>query len=118
MKIFKQLIVWQKSIDLFIACNKLIKKLPRDERFECSCQLRRASLSLPSNIAEGSAYTSVPTYKIFLERSLGSSFEVETVLIAIGKSCNDLFTEEIEYCLKLVDEIQKMLIAFINKLKS
>lgn len=101
-----------------MACNKLIKKLPKEERFECASQLRRASLSIPSNIAEGSAYTSIPTYKIFLERSLGSAFEVETVLIAIEKSYVDLFSDEIEYCLKLVDEIQKMLIAFINKLKT
>ena len=117
MKDFKKLIVWQKGIDLFIYSNKLIKKLPREERFETGSQLRRACLSIPSNIAEGSAYSSKAQYKLYLERSLGSSFEAETVLIAIDKSYPDEFTEELKICFGLAQEIQKMLIAFIDKVK-
>lgn len=74
-------------------------------------------MSIPSNIAEGSAYTSKAQYKHFLETSLGSAFETETVLIAIDKAYPDEYTEEIEHCSSLVTEIQKMLIAFIDKLK-
>lgn len=118
MKNFKQLIVWQRSIDLYMATNALTKKLPKEERFEIVSQLRRAVLSIPSNIAEGSAYTSSSMYKIFLERSLGSAFEVETILVAISKSYPNMFNIEIEQCEKLLDEVEKMLTAFINKLKS
>ncbi len=117
MKNFKQLIVWQRGIDLFIYANRLIQKLPREERFETGSQLRRATLSIPSNIAEGSAYTSKAQYKQYLERSLDSAFETETVLIAINKSYPDGFTAEIHHCCLMATEIQKMLIAFINKLK-
>lgn len=117
MKDFKKLIVWQKGIDFFMMSDKLAKKLPREERYETGSQLRRAALSIQSNIAEGSAYTSQPQYKIYLERSLGSAFEAETVLIAITKSYPEAFEDEANGCFALITEIQKMLIAFINKLK-
>ncbi len=116
MKNFKQLIVWQKAIDLFMAANILCKQLPKEERYETCSQLRRAALSIPSNIAEGSAYTSQAQYKRFLEMALGSSFEVETILIAIEKSYPESFTDDIVRCNFLVTEIQKMLITFIKKL--
>jgi len=117
MKDYKKLIVWQKGVDFFIIIDKLVKKLPREERYETGSQLRRSALSIPSNIAEGSAYTSQLQYKIYLERCLGSAFEAETVLIAIGKSYPLAYTEELKLCFSLIEEIQKMLIAFINKLK-
>ena len=111
------MIVWQKGIDFFMYSDKLIKKLPKEERYETGSQLRRSALSIPSNIAEGSAYTSVLQYKLFLERSLGSAFEAETVLIAIDKSYPGLYVEELKNLFSLVEEIEKMLISFIDKLK-
>lgn len=117
MKDFKKLMVWQKSIDLFMQADKLVKKLPYSERYETSSQLRRAALSIPSNIAEGSAYQSQAQYRLYLERSLGSAFEVETVLIAIDKSYPGRYEVEITHCTTMVTEIQKMLMAFIVKLK-
>ncbi|RFM29459.1 four helix bundle protein [Deminuibacter soli] len=117
MRDFKKLLVWQKGIDLFIYTDKLVRKLPVAERYETCSQLRRAALSIPSNIAEGSAYHSQAQYRIYLERSLGSAFETETVLIAIDKSYPDSYAHEIAYCTSLVLEIQKMLMAFLVKLK-
>ncbi len=98
--------------------DRLIKKLPKEERYETGSQLRRSALSIPSNIAEGSAYSSVPQYKIYLERSLGSAFEAETVLIAIDKSYPGLYQEELKNLFSLIEEIEKMLISFIDKLKN
>lgn len=117
MKDFKKLIVWQKSIDLFMQIDKLVKQLPREERFELSSQVRRAALSISSNIAEGSAYSSSAQYRIYLERSLGSAYEVETLLIALSKSY-DRFSIELDTCFQLVQEVQKMLSSFIFKIKS
>lgn len=111
------MIVWQKGIDFFMYSDRLIKKVPREERFETGSQLRRSALSIPSNIAEGSAYPSTPQYKIFLERSLGSAFEAEPVLIAIDKSYPGVYTEELKNLFTLIEEIEKMLMSFIDKLK-
>lgn len=116
MKDFKKLIVWQKSMELFIEVHKMAKKLPPEEKYEIGSQLRRSAFSIPANIAEGSAKTTNAHYKQFLETSLGSAFEAETALIAIG-SLYEFIKDDADKLLGKVDEIQKMLIAFINKLK-
>lgn len=117
MRNYKALIVWQKGIDFFMYSHRLIKKMPREERYETGSQLRRSALSIPSNIAEGSAYTSTAQYKLFLERSLGSAFEAGTVLIAIDKSYPDIYEDELKNLFSLIEEIEKMLMSFIDKLK-
>jgi len=115
MKDFKRLIVWQKGFLLFIESHKLCRNLPVEEKFELGSQLRRAGFSIPSNIAEGSAKATNAHKKLFLENALGSAFEVETALLAVTElypqhklACNILNN--------ICTEIQKMLIALINKL--
>jgi len=115
MKDFKKLIVWQKSMDLFVDVHRMAKKLPVEEKFEIASQLRRAAFSIPANIAEGSAKSTNAHYKQFLEHSLGSAYETETALIAIIK-LYEYLKEEIDKLLERITEIQKMLTAFINKL--
>ena len=115
MKDFKKLIVWQKSMELFIEVHRLAKKLPPEEKYEMGSQLRRSAFSMPANIAEGSAKRTNAHYKQFLENSLGSAYETETALIAIG-TLYELLKGETDNLLEKVIEIQKMLIAFINKL--
>ena len=83
MKNFKRLIVWQKGFQLFIDCHKFCKKLPPEEKYELGSQLRRAVFSIPANIAEGSAKATNAHQKVYLENSLGSSYEVETALLGI-----------------------------------
>jgi four helix bundle protein len=115
MKDFKRLIVWQKGFHLFIESHKLCKKLPVEEKFELGSQLRRAGFSIPANIAEGGAKATNAHKKVFLETALGSAYEVETALLAVI----ELYPQHKNECNVLNDlcmEVQKMLIALINKL--
>lgn len=115
MRDFKRLIVWQKGFQLFIDCHKFCRKLPAEEKYELSSQLRRATFSIPANIAEGSAKTTNAHKKLFLENSLGSSYEVETALLGIIELYPG-FKPDCEQKLGICTEVQKMLIALINKL--
>jgi four helix bundle protein len=116
MKDFKQLMIWQKSMDLFINIHKMAAKLPSSEKYEISSQLKRAAFSIPSNIAEGSAKATNAHYKVFIENALGSAYETETGLIAISRLYENL-KEEVNVLLERTTEIQRMLIGFTNKLK-
>ncbi len=115
MKDFKKLIVWQKSFSLFLDIHLFTKKLPPEERFELSSQLRRAAFSIPANIAEGGAKSSQAHYKVFLENSLGSTYELETALLSIEKLYPQL-TDEANQMVIRTCEVQKMLISLIQKL--
>ena len=77
---FKELIVWQKSRSLVKDIYELTKKIPDDERFGLTQQIRRASVSIPSNIAEGSGRGTNNDFLRFIDIANGSSFEVETQL--------------------------------------
>lgn len=81
---YKELIVWQKSIDLVEKIYKATMQFPKDEVFGLSSQIRRAAVSIPSNIAEGSRRTSIER-KHFLRISFGSASEIETQLIIANR---------------------------------
>ncbi len=115
MKDFKRLIVWQKGFLLFLNCHKFCKKLPPEEKYEMGSQLRRAAFSIPSNIAEGGAKATIAHKKLFLENALGSAYEVENALLAVIELYPDFKTECNIYN-DICIEVQKMLIALINKL--
>lgn len=115
MKDFKRLIVWQKGFQLFINCHKFCRKLSPEEKYELGSQLRRAVFSIPANIAEGSAKATNAHKKVYLENALGSSYEVETALLGIIE-LYPFFKPECEINLGICIEVQKMLIALINKL--
>lgn len=115
MKDFKKLIVWQKGLENFISIHVFARKLPLEEKYELASQVRRAAFSIPANVAEGSAKATNIHYKLFLENALGSSYEVETALIAIQELYGQ-FQPEIEGFNNKNVEIQKMLISLINKL--
>ena len=115
MKDFKKLIVWQKGFRLLIDCHKFCKKLPPEEKYELGSQIRRAAFSIPANIAEGSAKATNAHKRIYLENALGSAYEVETALLAIIELYPN-FKTECEIYLGICIEVQKMLIALINKL--
>jgi four helix bundle protein len=117
MKNFKELKVWQRGVDLAVNSYKLIESFPKSEKYSLSQQITRSAVSIPSNIAEGSSRDSEKDYSRFLQISLGSSFELETQYIIAQKiSFGD--QELLNNGLKMLDEEQKMLMAFINKLKS
>jgi len=79
---YKDLIAWQKGMDLVVAVYGLTKAFPSDERFGLTAQVRRAAVSIPSNIAEGYSRKGKRDYLRFLEIALGSANEVETQLMA------------------------------------
>ena len=116
-KDYKDFIVWQKAIDLSVEVYRLVKLLPKTETYALSDQMRRAVVSIPSNIAEGQGRNSAKDFANFLAIARGSQKELETqiyICIKIG-----YFTEEeASTAFNLCEEIGKMLNALIIKLKS
>ena len=78
MKSFRDLIVWQKSMDFVTEMYSITKDFPDEEKYGLSSQLRRASISIPSNIAEGFGRKSDGDFARFLSIALGSNYEVQT----------------------------------------
>ena len=75
---FKELLVWKKSIELVKSIYQITSMLPSDERFGLISQMNRSSVSVPSNIAEGSDRTSDKDFLHFLNIAIASSYELET----------------------------------------
>jgi four helix bundle protein len=105
---FKDLIVWQKAMELVAEVYLLAKKLPKEELFALSDQIRRSAISVPSNIAEGQGRNSVKEFNHFLAIAKGSKAELETQLLLCVK-INYLTNSEIETAINLIQEIGKML---------
>ncbi len=85
VKTYRDLEVWQLSMDLMVSVYSVARLLPRDERFELVSQLKRASMSIPSNIAEGWGRRHRKEYLHHLSFAYGSLMEVETQLIACNR---------------------------------
>ena len=115
MKNFKELKIWQKGFDIAVKSFSLIGTFPKEEKFGISSQITKSAVSIPSNIAEGSSRFSEKDYYRFIEISLGSTFELETQLL-VAKAANFGSHELRDEILKDLDEEEKMLISFMNKL--
>ncbi len=109
---FKELIVWQKAMDLVSKVYELTKLLPKDEMYGIISQVRRSAVSIPSNIAEGSKRGSRKDYCQFLKMANGSAAELETQLLLIQK----IYSLEIGQVTSILFEVQKMLTVIIKKL--
>jgi len=114
---YKDLLVWQKGMVLVKNVYQLTQKFPAAEKFGLVSQLRRASVSVPSNIAEGQARQGTKEFLQFLSHAEGSLAEVETqVLVSIDLAfCTKV---EAEPSLNEIDQLQKMLGALRRKLSS
>ncbi len=112
---YKSLIVWQKAITLVKLIYKLTGSFPNEEKFGLISQMRRASVSIPSNIAEGQARRTTGDYIRFISNAEGSLAELETqLIIAIElEFCHEEGTRE---CFGLVFEVGKMLNALRRSL--
>ena len=117
MKDLKKLLIWQKGMVLASEIYKASKFFPKEELFGLRSQTTRAAVSIPANIAEGSAKKSQKEFKYFLEVSLGSAFELETHLL-IAKGQNWFPEEIIDELLSKVTEEQRMLSSFMTKLET
>ena len=82
---YRELIVWQKAIDLVVAIYRITQSFPREEAFGLTSQLRRAAVSIPSNIAEGQGRRSAKEFQRFLDIARGSLQEVETQLLIANR---------------------------------
>lgn len=103
-------------MDLATEIYRLTKNLPQDELYGLTNQMRRAAVSIPSNIAEGNTRFSTKEYLRFLSISRGSNAEVETQLLLCVK-LNYLTQEDIEAALSLSNETGRMLTSTIKKLR-
>ncbi len=112
---YKNLIVWQKGMLLAKQVYILTDLLPEKELYSLSNQMRRAAISIPSNIAEGHGRNSNAEYIHFLSIARGSVSELETQLL-LCQSINYLTDEQIESALGICNELQKMLSKMINTL--
>ena len=105
---FKDLLVWQKSLDLAEAVYQFCKVFPTDEKFNLEAQIKRSVVSISSNIAEGAGRGSNNEFKHFIMIALGSSFELETQLLLAGRL---KYSQQsvLHHLLIQVEEVQKML---------
>jgi len=105
---FKKLTVWQLAMDVAQAVRQLTGQSPDTERYGLISQMRRAAVSVPSNIAEGAGRSSSPDFRRFLHMALGSAYELETQLLLAGRFgyCQPNLTDSL---LAQLSELQKML---------
>jgi four helix bundle protein len=110
---FKELQIWKRSRLFCSDIYAITSKFPDSEKFGLTNQLRRASVSIPSNIAEGSSRNSNKDFARFLQISIGSAYEIETQLL-ISADLNFILDNELQSYLSELGEIIKM----ISKFKS
>ncbi|MBR5307439.1 MAG: four helix bundle protein [Clostridia bacterium] len=113
---YKDLKVWEKSMELVSEIYRLVKLLPKEEHYVLSDQMRRAAISIPSNIAEGYERYHTKEYLRFLMIARGSKAELETQLL-ICEKLNLLPPQQTTVALSLCDEIGRMLNAIKDKLQ-
>ena len=116
VKNFQDLEIWKRGIKLVENIYTATRSFPKEEIYGLSSQLRRAAVSVPSNIAEGFSRASSNEFEQFLYISRGSSSEVATQLI-IAKNLNYIIDKKAEILLKETEEISKMTMSLIKKLK-
>ena len=115
IKSFKDLNIWKRGVDLVIDLYEATKSFPKEEIYGLTSQLRKAAVSIPSNIAEGFSRSGSGEYKQFLRYCLGSCAELTTQLI-IASRLGYLKDGKGEALLNEVEEISKMTMALIKKL--
>ena len=115
MRNFKELKIWQKGIDIAVKTYQFTDTFPKEDKYAIVHQMTRASVSISSNIAEGSSRKSEKDYSRFIELSIGSTFELETQILIAEKlnKGNQQLLQELKVEVK--DE-QKMLTGFQQKL--
>lgn len=114
---FKDLIVWQKGIELVNEIYKVTKPFPKEEMYCLTSQIRRAAISIPANISEGWGRGTTKNYVQFLEISRGSLFELNTLII-ISYNQDYLSKENCNEIENILNEIGGMLNALITKLEN
>lgn len=118
IKSYKDLLIWKKGITIVSLVYKVVQPFPQEEMYALTSQLKRASVSIPSNIAEGYGRNTDKSFSHFLTIARGSLFEIETQLL-IAKELN--FLTDLGLYQELLDQIEeesKMINAFCKTLKA
>ncbi|REE24892.1 four helix bundle protein [Winogradskyella pacifica] len=111
---YKNLKIWKLGLEITNDISDLLLNFPKHERFDLSSQISRCSVSMPSNIAEGSARTD-KSFSHFLDISLGSSFELGTQLL-VAKHRNYINENNLKILEEKIEEFQRMTMGFQNSL--
>jgi four helix bundle protein len=114
---FRDLRVWQKSHHLTLAVYQITAKFPREELYGLTSQLRRASSSIPANLAEGCGRKGNPELAHFCHVAMGSANELENHLL-LANDLKLLEGEDYEELTARTVEVKRMLAAFLQRLKS
>jgi len=114
---FKDLIAWQRAMDLVSAVYDVTEAFPRRETYSLTDQIRRAAVSIPSNIAEGQAHYSNREFLHFLRHSRGSLAELETQILIAQRRSYLSETQAIKL-LKQADELNRILSGLINSIRT
>jgi len=114
---YRDLVVWQQAMDVAVETYRLTSSFPKEEMFGLTSQMRRAAVSIASNIAEGEGRKSKNEFSHFLGIALGSKSELETQLI-LSERVHLLKTTDTEPIKKSLDDIVKMLTSLRRKIGS
>jgi len=110
---FRELTVWQRAMQLTVAVYRMSQGFPREEQYGLTNQIRRAVVSIPSNIAEGQGRSSAGEFRQFLGIACGSNCEVQTQL-EIARALNFGNPKLIDEAEALSNEVRKMLFGILN----
>lgn len=116
MKDFRQLMVWKKAHQLALAVYKASAVFPNDERYGLTSQLRRASVSIPTNIAEGCGRFTDPDFARFLQIAMGSASETEYQIL-LARDLDFIPAPEYDKLRKDVEEVKRMLASLLRTLR-
>lgn len=114
---YRDLIVWQKAMDLVVLVYELSSHFPRDEIFGLTAQLRKAAVSVPSNIAEGQARWSTKEFLHHMSIALGSTAEVDTQIL-VSIRLRYVSQDQASKALDLAAQVGKMINGLANSLES
>jgi four helix bundle protein len=117
MSAYRELVVWQRSMQLTVAVYRLTRECPREELYGLTSQVRRSAVSLPSNIAEGHGRLTTGEFRQFLGIARGSNFELQTQL-QIARELDMGNTKLIDEAESLSNEVGRMLYAILESTKS
>lgn len=117
IKSYKDLLIWQKGIEITEKVYSITNDFPTEELFSLTNQVKRASVSIPSNIAEGFGRNSTKSYLNFLKISRGSLYELETQLIIAEKLNYTTDSELLQSIYDLISEEGKMINSYMNKIE-
>jgi four helix bundle protein len=117
IKSYRDLLVWQRAMDLTAQCYRIAELFPATEQYGLSSQMRRSAVSVPANVAEGQGRRHIREYLQHLSVARGSLMEVETHLLLAAK-LGFVKADETATALSLSDETSRMLSGLAQKLRS